>query len=277
MKKVWLFFTFVLIGCLLYWCFPRWEGAQISQNCQGQDSCLNLETENEQISSHNTEVPSFEALDEVVQVCHIEEMWGYSEKITQHSFLLPYHEGYLGFKLGGQDGRQLALTYRKKTDPCTLISISDTIFWWNPFYKPGETTFRGASYPDNKIFYDQGLRNGIPTQKIAKKLNCEAGKGGVGSGNLDCKKAALNYFYKLFLWREQDDYFDQWMRKFKEDIIQEKYTSWDFWLARYDVCFVKVKEEIWEIQANDSDELRWKYTQLLSEKLHACAKEYLTE
>lgn len=222
-------------------------------------------------------VPTFEELNQVITLCHVDDMWWYDINVTKMAYILPYKDWYIGFDFDAQDGWNLYLTYRTLENPCSVLSTTDTIFWWNPAYKIWDATFRWASYPDNKIFYDQWLKSWIPTQIVAKELNCEPGKYGDGTFDTTCTQEAMKYFYDLLIWAENDEYFTQWLKKFKEDIDNGNFRLWSYWRERHDSCLERVKAEIWDVKAWDSEEVRWNYIKLKTEKLHECAKEYLNQ
>lgn len=222
-------------------------------------------------------IPTFEELNQVITLCHVDDMWWYDINVTKMAYILPYKDWYIGFDFDAQDGWNLYLTYRTLENPCGVLSTTDTIFWWNPAYKIWDATFRWASYPDNKIFYDQWLKSWIPTQIVAKELNCEPGKYGDGTFDTTCTQEAMKYFYDLLIWAENDEYFTQWLKKFKEDIDNGNFRLWNYWIERHDSCLERVKAEIWDVKAWDSEEVRWNYIKLKTEKLHECAKEYLNQ
>lgn len=226
---------------------------------------------------NNLIIPTFEELNQVITLCHVDDMWWYDINVTKMAYILPYKDWYIWFDFDAQDGWNLYLTYRTLENPCNVLSTTDTIFWWNPAYKIWDATFRWASYPDNKIFYDQWLKSWIPTQIVAKELNCEPGKYGDGTFDTACTQEAMKYFYDLLIWAENDEYFTQWLKKFKEDIDNGNFRLWNYWIERHDSCLERVKAEIWDVKAWDSEEVRWNYIKLKTEKLHECAKEYLNQ
>jgi hypothetical protein len=278
MKKFWLLTTLLIGWLLLTGCNNSVvENPEVIDSCTSGDSCtIDIDEPIEQ-TGNNFQIPAFEELNQAITLCHVDDMWWYDINVTKMAYILPYKDWYIGFDFDAQDVWNLYLTYRTLENPCDVLSTTDTIFWWNPAYKIWDATFRWASYPDNKIFYDQWLKSWIPTQIVAKELNCEPGKYGDGTFDTACTQEAMRYFYDLLIWAENDEYFTQWLKKFKEDIDNGNFRLWSYWRERHDSCLERVKAEIWDVKAWDSEEVRWNYIKLKTEKLHECAKEYLNQ
>lgn len=227
------------------------------------------------------QIASYDELDDVVATCHhVDEMWwydmwSYDYDICKNAFIIPYKDWYIGYELAWQDWIPFFLTYRKLDDPCTIISRTDEIFTWNPNYDAWNTNMCWDVYPDNKIFYAEWLDSWIPTNKVAKTLNCKAGNNPNGMSDDTCKKQATKYFYDLIVWNEEQEYFTKWMNKFKQDIDNDKFTTQSFWADKYFSCLQKVRRVIGEVQATDSLDVRCKYIKSQTEKMHECAIEYL--
>lgn len=221
------------------------------------------------------QIASYDELDNIVATCHVDDMWWYDYDIYKNAFIIPYKDWYIGYELAWQDWIPFFLTYRKLDDPCTIISRTDEIFTWNPNYDAWNTNMCWDVYPDNKIFYAEWLDSWIPTNKVAKTLNCKAGNNPNGMSDDTCKKQATKYFYDLVVWNEEQEYFTKWMNKFKQDIDNDKFTTQSFWADKYISCLQKVRRVIGEVQATDSLDVRCKYIKSQTEKMHECAIEYL--
>jgi len=228
---------------------------------------------NRNILAFNENIPAFEELNNVVGNCD-DDFFDYN--IYQKAYILPYKDWYIWYQLGWQEGRELYLTYRKLEDPCNIIAQSDNIFWWNPWYKEWQETFRWASYPDNKIYIAQWLFSWVPTEEIAKELNCEPGKNFEDQDHT-CTEEAEKYFYDLMVWNEKNEYFTQWMNKLKQDIDNWDYKTFSFYREEYDTCSQKVVDLIWTIQPNQDEKARWEYQVKRTENMHNCVLENLNK
>ena len=195
---------------------------------------------------NNLIIPAFDDINKVVDKCGDDS---YDYNVYQKAYILPYKDWYIWYQLWWQDGWELYLTYRKLGEPCNIISQSDNIFWWNPYYKEWQETFRWASYPDNKIYIAQWLFSWVPTEEIVKELNCIPGNN-FEDHDHTCMKEADKYFYDLIVWNEENEYFTKWMNKLKEDIDNEDYKTFSFYREEYDTCSQKVVDLIWALQPN---------------------------
>lgn len=232
------------------------------------------------IDIESLQTPKFEEIDEIVAICPFELLgWWYIEwydeyNQTRRSFLLPYKDWFIWYELRWQEWAQFILTYRLKSDPCNRISYSDEIFWRNQYYNPVERR-SGLEYPDDKIYISQWLWSWIPTDTIVKNLDCVSWENQKWYwSNANCRKKAEQYFYNLFIWIEQNEYFTKRMDDFKKNIDNWVFTTSGFRVWRNNTCSEKVKSGIWEVQPTDSEEIRQNYIKLKNEKMHECAMEY---
>jgi heat shock protein HslJ len=222
---------------------------------------------------NNLIIPAFDDINKVVDKCGDDS---YDYNVYQKDYILPYKDWYIWYQLWWQDGWELYLTYRKLGEPCNIISQSDNIFWWNPYYKEWQETFRWASYPDNKIYIAQWLFSWVPTEEIVKELNCIPGNN-FEDHDHTCMKEAEKYFYDLIVWNEENEYFTQWMNKLKEDIDNEDYKTFSYYRVEYDTCSQKVVDLIWALQPNQDEKARWEYQVKRTENMHKCVLENLNK
>ena len=222
---------------------------------------------------NNLIIPAFDDINKVVDKCGDDS---YDYNVYQKAYILPYKDWYIWYQLWWQDGWELYLTYRKLGEPCNIISQSDNIFWWNPYYKEWQETFRWASYPDNKIYIAQWLFSWVPTEEIVKELNCIPGNN-FEDHDHTCMKEADKYFYDLIVWNEENEYFTQWMNKLKEDIDNEDYKTFSYYREEYDTCSQKVVDLIWALQPNQDEKARWEYQVKRTENMHKCVLENLNK
>ena len=194
-------------------------------------------------------IPTFEELNTVVAQCEVETLWEniYIEDLTRKDFLLPYKDGYLGFDGGGNnsDGRGYYLTYRTLENPCTIVSKTPEIFFW----------------VRNKwnVYFATDLWTRVPQKKV-KDLNCSI------DNFSDCRDEMHKFMYHLIVGDETQEYFSQWITKFKDDINKGIFRNWEYRHQKSIAC----NEKHWEINENDPD--IWdKYDQFIQE----CIAEYL--
>ena len=75
------------------------------------------------------------------------------------------------------------------------------------------------------------------------------------------------------IWEEEQEYFTQRMNKFKKDINNNIYTSYEFWHNRRKICFDKAIKKV-----DNSGIVDWNLReQLRNEEIHKCAIEYLKD
>lgn len=265
MKKIWLLITIFVAGLLLSGCFNK------VQDCLSWEAACTKE-----IGVEETNIPTFEELNDVVATCHVDDIGWYDYNVTKMAYILPYKDWYIWYQLGWREGWELYLIYRKLWDPCNIISQTDSIFWWNPWYKEWQATFWWASYPDNKIYIALWWISWVPTEEIAKELNCEPGKNFEDQDHT-CTKETERYFYDLMVWNEENEYFTQWINKLKEDIDNEDYKTFIYYKEEYDTCSQKVDDLIWTIQPNQDEKARWEYIVKRTENMHNCFLENLNK
>ena len=274
MKKIWVLTTLLVGGLLLTGCNKTTvENPEIIDDCvtvDWEDSCV---ADIDEPVVEEVNIPTFEELNNVVDKCD-DDFYDYN--VYQKAYILPYKDWYIWYQLGWQDGWELYLTYRKLGEPCNIIAQSDNIFWWNPYYKEWQETFRWASYPDNKIYIAQWLFSWVPTEEIAKELNCEPGKNFEDQDHT-CTEEAEKYFYDLMVWNEENEYFTQWMDKLKEDIDNEDYKTSSFYREEYDICSQKVVDLMWAFQPNQDEKSRWELQLKRTENMHNCVLENLNQ
>ncbi len=282
MKKFWLLTTLLVAGLLLTGCDSsnyinvmdgdkcvQWDCDELLKDMDEADK--DFEEMDKDMEELN--IPTFEELNNVVDKC---DDGFYDYNVYQKAYILPYKDWYIWYQLWWQDGWELYLTYRKLGDPCNIIAQSDNIFWWNPYYKEWQETFRWASYPDNKIYIAQWLFWWVPTEEIAKELNCEPGKNFEDQDHT-CTEEAEKYFYDLMVWNEENEYFTQWMNKLKEDIDNEDYKTSSFYREEYDICSQKVVDLMWALQPNQDEKSRWELQLKRTENMHNCVLENLNK
>ena len=204
----------------------------------------------------NISIPSFEELDNVVNdKCPSDFEWSY-ERVLKKSFIIPYKDWFIGYEFWWQEWRLLYLTYRKLEKPCELISISDAIFWRNGHW---------FNEPLNIVYKAIWVNDSWSTDEVVKKLNCK------DSDREKCIKELNQYIYNLIIWEEEQEYFTQWMNKFKQDIYNNKFTSWEFWNNRWSMCFDRAITKEKNSNITDWDVLE----KLRLKRIHECAIEYL--
>ena len=204
----------------------------------------------------NYNIPSFEELDNVVyDKCPSDFEWSY-ERVLKKSFIIPYKDWFIGYEFWWQEGRLLYLTYRKLEKPCELISKSDAIFWWNGHW---------LNEPLNNVYKAIWVNDSRHTDEIVKKLNCK------NSDEEKCEKELNQYIYNLIIWGEEQEYFTQRVNKFKKDIDNNKFTNWEFWNNRWNICFDRAIAKEKNSDITDWDVLE----NLRSKRMHECAMEYL--
>ena len=196
-----------------------------------------------------TGTSTFEELDTVVAQCEEEDEWNgpYFSHLSRKDFLLPYKNGYLGFDGWGNngEGRGYYLTYRTLENPCTLVSKTPAIFFW----------------VRNKwnVYFATDLWTRVPQKKV-KDLNCSI------DNFSDCRDEMHKFMYHLIVGDETQEYFSQWITKFKDDIDKGIFRNWEYRHQKSIAC----NEKHWEINENDPD--IWdKYDQFIQE----CMAEYL--
>ena len=220
------------------------------------------------------QIASYYELDDVVATCHTDDKWGYDYDINKRQYIIPYKNWYIGYNYGWNwEWRGYYLTYKSLDNPCVAISTSDEIFFWHTRYKHNKETFGYDQYPDNEVYRAQWWWSGIPIDIIEKKLNCVAWKDIMEDNS--CQKEVDRFMYNLIVWNEQNDYFTKWMNKFKQDIDNGNYTKWNQWIDNWNRCISEhswesLMAEYWEDNRYLSDEKRWEYQKIQSERIYAC-------
>lgn len=186
----------------------------------------------------NLKIPSFEELDDVVTMCEYEnvfwEEWDtYRENITKQKFIIPYKDWYIWYDYWWNSGMLwYYLIYKSLANPCEIISETDEIFIWNASYKYEKEIYNSYDYPDNKLYISDWWWSPI-NDIIIKYLNCK-------EWDNTCKKEVDKFMYNLIIWEEEQEYFTQWMDKFKKDIDNNKFTGFDFWDNMRRNCYNRI-------------------------------------
>ena len=222
----------------------------------------------------NLKIPSFEELDDVVTMCEYEnvfwEEWDtYRENITKQKFIIPYKDWYIWYDYWWNwEWWGYHLTYKSLDNPCEIISQTDEIFFWYTYYKHYKDLFNDDTYTDSKLYIAEWWWSWIPIDIIAKDLDCKAWE----DPNDVCKKEVDKFMYNLIIWEEENEYFTQWMDKFKKDIDNNEFKNYSFWQENWKICSDKIEKEI-EQQRNS---LNWENIEKLrSKKINKCIVEYL--
>ena len=220
----------------------------------------------------NYKIPSFDELDDIIyDKCPNGFEWSY-DIVYRNSFIIPYKDWYIWYNYWWNwEWWGYYLTYKNLNDPCNNISTTDEIFFWYAYYKHYKELYNDSyndnTYSDNKLYIAEWWRSWIPVDIVAKNLNCKAWE------DPDiCKNEVDKFMYNLIIWEENNEYFTQWMNKFKQDINNSNFTNYDFWQKKRENCSDKTNKEIEQLR----NSLNWEEIEKLrSEKKHECIVEYL--
>ena len=206
-------------------------------------------------------IPSFDELDDVVyDKCPSDFDW--YNNIYKKSFIIPYKDWYIWYDYWWQEWWWIYLTYKDINKPCNNISESDTIFWYGGYIEDKE-------HPLTNVYISIWNWNSRRTEEVIKKLNCTLSKE-IPYDN--CDKELNRYIYNLIVWKEEQEYFTQWITKFKKDIDNNKFTNYSFRQERWKICNDKINKEFESLK----DSLDWyELENRRLNKEHQCAIEYL--
>lgn len=192
-----------------------------------------------------TETASFDDINTVVAQCEEENLGGtYLSDLTRQDFLLPYKDGYLWFAGGGNngDGRGYYLTYRTLENPCTLVSKTPEIFFW--------------VRNEGKVYVATDTGTPVPQKKV-KDLECTT----------NCEEEMNKFMYQLIVEDETQEYFSQWMTKFKDDIDKGIFRGWEYRQEKHSEC----SERDFGIDENDpefAEKSELAFQECMAEYLH---------
>lgn len=285
MKKIWLLITLLVAGLLLSWCFEKvqdciWWEAACTKEIEVIDDCVTIDWEDSCVADieepvvEESNIPTFEELNDVVATCHIDDMGWYDEDVLKNQFILPYKDWYIGYGFGWNWWTWwYLLTYKSLDNPCEIIAKTDEFFIWHADYPYEVKEYNNVEYPDNKLYVAQWWWSGIPIDTVAKDLNCEAWN--YWMDNDACKKEVERYMYNLILWNEENEVFTKWMNRFKNDIDNDTYTNRILRSDNRKICNSKnswesLMEEYWEDNRNLSEEKRREYQKIRHNRIHEC-------
>jgi len=171
----------------------------------------------------NNNIPSFEELDDVVyDKCPSDYDWDDYDNIYRRSFIIPYKSWYIWYDYWWNSWLiWYYLTYKYLDNPCNNISQTSEIFIWNVSYKYYKEMYNSYDYPDNKLYISDWWWSPI-NDVVIKNLNCK-------EWDKVCEKEVNKFMYNLIIWEENNEYFTQWINKFKKDIDNNKFTGFEFW------------------------------------------------
>lgn len=251
--------------------FSNWL---IFYDVKESESAINTKEENK-----NSQIPTFEELEDVVAMCPYETMWWWYDEypVYKREFILPYWEWYIGYNYWWNNWEWWGyyLTYKSLDNPCEVISSSDEFFFR---YFNDRTHYINPQEPiraDNKVFRWLG---GIALDIVEKELNCEMWKDITDDGT--CQKEMNKYMYNLVIWKEKNDTFTKWMNYLKKSIDTNNYTTPYTWNDIEVSCYenntwLDFLNEYWEDNKKLTEEKRKEYRNIRNKRIRECIDSFI--